>query len=218
MRPRYPDYIQHRFDRDVTEHQLTVLHENGLYRHLRFKRPDTGLEYFDIVTWPYHLHIGGDRDGYTFSRVEDMFGFFRRVGREPINPDYWAEKVTDGRERTKKYSRERTEEKIWRAVRDEYEAHGRDAKGLAKAVHEELFDDWDNRLDFEDAARRVIDDFTFTFAESDVKVRFDDNWEWDLRDWDYHYLWSCHAIAWGIGQYDAAKATRDNEPVAAGAS
>lgn len=35
--------------------------------------------------------------------------------------------------------------------------------------------------------------------------RFTDTWEWDLTDWDHHYLYACHAITWGIGKYYARK-------------
>ena len=36
--------------------------------------------------------------------------------------------------------------------------------------------------------------------------RFTDTWEWDLTDFDWQYLWCCHAIQWGIAQYDISKA------------
>lgn len=34
---------------------------------------------------------------------------------------------------------------------------------------------------------------------------FSDTWEWDLTRWDHHFLYVCHAITWGIGQYWARK-------------
>lgn len=206
-RPTHPDYGRTGFDRDVAEHRLTILHDQGLYRHLRCQRPDTGLEHFDIITWPGHLHIGGDRDGYTFSRLDDMFEFFRPTAgwnSARINPQYWAEKITDGRERAREYSRERAEAEIWRAVRDEYRDAGKDAKGLAKAVQDELVDGWEGLLDFENTARQAITEFKFTTPTGDFE--FPDAWEWKLWTWSYHYLWSCHAIQWGIAQYDQAKA------------
>jgi len=222
-RPTYPNYLGDTFARDVAEHQLTILHDDGLYRHLRCARPGSGIERFDIVTWPGHLHIGGDRDGYTFSRVKDMFEFFRRRGGGRINPQYWAEKLTDGRERAKAYSRERAEEQIWSVVRSEYQREraeeqiwsvvrseyqnaGRAASGLAKAVHAELIADCDAVLDYEETARAALDEFKHTTETGEF--RFHDSWELDLQDWDYHYLWSCHAIVWGIAQYDAAIAAQ----------
>ena len=34
-----------------------------------------------------------------------------------------------------------------------------------------------------------------------------ETWEWDLREYDWQFLWCCWAIVWGIGQYRAAPAT-----------
>lgn len=34
-------------------HQVTVLHEDGLYRHLRFRTPGNGSSYgYDLITSP----------------------------------------------------------------------------------------------------------------------------------------------------------------------
>jgi len=41
-RPAYPNYLGDTFARDVAEHQLTILHDDGLYRHLRCARPGSG--------------------------------------------------------------------------------------------------------------------------------------------------------------------------------
>jgi hypothetical protein len=35
---------------------------------------------------------------------------------------------------------------------------------------------------------------------------FTDTWDWDLKDYGWWFLWACHAIVWGIAQYDQAKA------------
>ncbi len=40
------------FLKDVREHRMTVLHDSGIYRHLRFQKPGTVIGQFDIVTWP----------------------------------------------------------------------------------------------------------------------------------------------------------------------
>src|ERR1700760_3629526 len=82
------------FDREITRHEMKVVRDDGLYRHLRFKRPDTGMYYFDLITWPWHLCITGDAsDGLVFSRTEDMFTFFGSSPDYRINPKYWAEKL-----------------------------------------------------------------------------------------------------------------------------
>lgn len=105
---RYSD-IAERFRKDTAGHEMTVLHDDGLYRHLRFKAPERGSYWFDIVTWPDILAIRGDIDGYMFTRVTDMFEFFRmhrtpRDGRLESYPHYWSEKVEGRRDITKSYS------------------------------------------------------------------------------------------------------------------
>ncbi len=81
--------IGERFEREVGEHELIIMRDDGIYRHLRFKRPGTMSGYFDLVTWPYHLAYVGDMGDYLFTRVEDMLTFFR--GHKP-NPSYWSGK------------------------------------------------------------------------------------------------------------------------------
>jgi hypothetical protein len=77
----------------VRDHQMEILHHEGLYRHVRFKRPDSTTYWFDLVTWPGYLAINGDLvSGYTFTRTRDMFSFF--ASGPGINPQYWAEKIT----------------------------------------------------------------------------------------------------------------------------
>lgn len=58
------------------------------------------------------------------------------------------------------------------------------------------------------SAKKVdkFDGFTFT-----------DTWEWDLRDWDWQYLWCCHAIIFGIAQHDQRPAEPASEMAASNA-
>jgi hypothetical protein len=80
-----------RFIKDTAEHEMTILHNDGLYRHLRFKKPGTRFYWFDLITWPGYLTIAGDMGTFTFERTEDMLTFFRGAG--DINPQYWSEKI-----------------------------------------------------------------------------------------------------------------------------
>ncbi|SQC93443.1 Uncharacterised protein [Cedecea neteri] len=95
------------FLRDVALHTLQIHRDDGLYRHLRFKRPGTNAYYFDIVTWPGYLTITGDMGTWTFSRVSDMFNFFMdsHFGHRAsfvINPGYWSEKFEAGAGRSRR--------------------------------------------------------------------------------------------------------------------
>ncbi len=148
-----------RFAADTAKHKMTVLHDDGLYRHLRFQAPGTGFYWFDLVTWPGRLAFTGDMDGYVFARTTDMFEFFRTgsiTADNPnrINPGYWAEKTDGGRRSCKEYS-----DKRFKQLVDEYIAeHAEEFPGLAAAVETELEDvDWQH----EDSAREFLRDFEY---------------------------------------------------------
>jgi hypothetical protein len=98
-----------RFKADTAKHELTVLHEDGLYRHLRLQQPGTGHHWFDLITWPGSLAIKGDMGSYTFSRDRDMLDFFRRSAYNGgPNLSYWAEKLdaADAQSGVRAYSEE----------------------------------------------------------------------------------------------------------------
>lgn len=224
-RPTYPDYDRDRFLVDVAQHKMTVLHDDGLYRHLRFRHPDHGFYWFDLITWPNTLVINGDMHTFAFSRVEDMFTFFRQSRGGRINPDYWAEKVIDGPERVRSYSREVFQEQAEEALK-EYEAEYPelcDRYAVDKAAYDALpkADQWrtrtpvaphlpeelrreladandDGETDYEDGARRLLSRWEGYGVVSDT-------WEWKLNEWTWHFLWCCHAIVWAIAKYDEAK-------------
>lgn len=40
------------FAHEVATHQLTIAHEGGLYRHLHFGSPGTGICSFSLITAP----------------------------------------------------------------------------------------------------------------------------------------------------------------------
>lgn len=80
------------FLNDVKNHELTIHHNNGLFRHLTFQEHGTNDKHFNITTFPGYLIITGELGALVFSRCEDMFRFFRSDDLK-INPDYWAEKI-----------------------------------------------------------------------------------------------------------------------------
>ena len=65
------------FLRDVAEHEMIVVRDDGVHRHIRFKKPGTSCMHFDLITWPGYLCYTGDMGTYVFSRLTDMFEFFR---------------------------------------------------------------------------------------------------------------------------------------------
>jgi len=133
--------IAKRFKNDTAKHEMTVLHDDGLYRHLRFtpvvtdektgKRSRSSSYWFDLITWPGCLAVNGDCGSFMFSRIEDMFEFFRG---SRINPQYWAGKVC-GETTTKSYG----EDLFRQQVADEVKEAEKDWPGLAEAVQEAIF-------------------------------------------------------------------------------
>lgn len=208
-----------RFTRETAQHEMTVLHDDGLFRHLRFKAPGSSMYWFELTTVPGSLIFRGDGQSFVFARLTDMFEFFRGpVGR--INPMYWAEKLTSGREEgVRGYDRDLFERQVMEATGDAIRS-GDAPTGLTSAVTREVLDPESGMTD--EDAHRVLHEFSFYKNDKDRYGRheqvndhlewvpakrpdfqFSDTWEWDFRDYDWWFLWSLHAIVWGIAQYDA---------------
>lgn len=183
-----------RFVEDTANHQMTILLDQGLYRHLRFKAPGTSFEWFEIVTVPGLLTINGDMGTFSFSRLDDMFQFFKRADGG-INAHYWTQKCTAYSDSVREYSprlfRQVITEAATEQLDDVEEALGREALSALQGDvlrHAEAG---------EEEARAALDGF-----DNDV-LEFSDSWEYDFRDYNFRYLWCLHAIVHGIGQYTA---------------
>lgn len=191
---------QEQFDKDVAGGVLEALRDDGLYRHLRFRMPIGGFRWFDIVTWPDRLVITGDCETFTFSRVPDMFMFFRQGGQQ-INPGYWREKILDGNGRARSFDWDTFRGKVIAKFEDGTQGWSFDDKGEAR---EALVDELDSEPDKHNGFH-VLRNFQHTDSRGVV-------FSFDLREsapygmnLDYHYIWCCRAIVWAIGQYDEAK-------------
>lgn len=211
--------IAARFARDTAGHELTVLHDDGLYRHLRFMQPRPGSScyWFELITVPGALIFRGDGESFVFSRLDDMFQFFRsgirKDGSIHINPGYWLEKLTSDRNACMQYS-----EKLFTQRVAEYLAEcEEDTPGVTAAWGKHLGEfsgDYDTSS--EGSARQALNDFEFLPAgDAGRPFTFEDTWEWSFRDYDWWFLWACHAICWGIQRYDAAKAEQAAQAVRA---
>lgn len=180
------------------EHVMHVLHDDGLYRHLKFEHPSgTDIWRFHIVTWPGYLSISGDLESYTFCAAEDMLDFFTHaIGPEGINAGYWAEKV---RSESPQYPvKGYCSDLFAHIVETQY------AKIPEICNHdEETLEDWaiikEEMLGVaeysEEEARSMAREHPELFPDQNV----------DLVGYSWHYLLSCQAIAWAAQQYQAAK-------------
>lgn len=194
---------EERFLKDVSEHQMTVLRDEGVNRHLRFRKPGTGCMGFDILTWPGYLRFTGDMGTYVFRRLEDMLEFFRTDARYSkgdglaINPGYWGEKL-EAIDRNGGF-REWSDELFEQAVRQDVETFtdGWEAEKkaeLLQAVESEVLNAGD-QYDSMDAVRK--------FDHEDAEDLFTDFWEHRLEDFTFRFLWCCYALAWTVRTYDA---------------
>lgn len=197
-----------RFKNDTANHSMQVLHDNELYRHLRFTNNGSSAYWFDITTWPNYLCISGDMGCFTFNRIDDMFRFFRCDNLESVNPYYWSEKVEAGaRCGRDKICKEWSQEKFYDNVREYFKSWSED-RSLSdkKEVWQEIKD---SVLSCDDEWESVTAINNFY----NKKFEFNDFWEHDNTEWTFHYLWCCYAIVWAISKYDDFKSSIDNKTV-----
>lgn len=202
--------IAQRFASNTTEHTMTVLHDDGLYRHLRFRGPKNEIYWFDLITVPGALIFQGDGDSFAFRRITDMFAFFRDSAHQGgPNVQYWAEKLTTD-SHVMRYDQELLTRNIQEALADRYGDEPMPA-GLEDAIRTELLDEF---IGHESIDRKLVDEFQY-WAKAEDRIKwpkprpdfeFGETWEWTCRDYYWWYLWACHAIVWGITQYDARPA------------
>jgi len=196
-----------RFASETAKHQMTIVHDDGLHRTLRFANPDNFLYWYEITTTPGQLVFSGDGDSFVFRLGDDMFKLFRRSAESGgINASYWAEKCRTGN--AKSYSREQFEQYVWKQVADAEPYY----RNLRDDVQKEIFESEVYDVDYESAALMAVLGYTCHLTlrrDADgnrVPFRFRGVHEWDLQDYDWWYLFACHAIRHGIAAYDAAKA------------
>jgi len=199
------------FLNDVKDHQLNILLNNGVYRHLVIKKPGSSNHWFEIVTYPWKLVVSGDMGTWVFSRIEDMFCFFRSDDGK-INRSYWAEKLQNGThgcsDAAKVYDGDVYKQRIIDHLED-YDLSDE---------HKELVLEELDTIDFDDGhgVYREIYDFSVDLSGSnhrsykrDDLFTFQDVWEIDMKTYSYHYLWCCHAIVYAIQKYDEAMKAKD---------
>lgn len=213
------------FLKEVATHQMHILHEDGVYRHIRFKRPGTGCMHFDLITYPGYLVYSGDMGCYVFCRLEDMFQFFRTDRRHQdgtglkINRRYWSEKLqaVDGNRRAagaKEFSPAKFRAAVWHDFLNWIRWRGQTfSKEQRRDLWEQIKEEVLSHEDDEHAAYNAANDFRWRadgrpWFENNARPQFEfvDFWDHDLTDYTHHFTWCCYALAWGIEQYDNAKA------------
>jgi hypothetical protein len=195
--------IKNIFIDNTKNHEMNVLLNNGLYRHIRFKDPETIDYYFDLVTWPGHLVICGDIGTYHFSRARDMFEFFRDGERDfnhkhVIEECYWSGKLQG-------------------VPRNAYREFSFD---LFSEIVNDNFNEYvkNNELDFDQKvklgeenkeilSKDIVDEHEAymilnEFSSDCTDFTFRDLWDYDFTNYKFNYILCCYAIVWGIIKYN----------------
>jgi hypothetical protein len=187
------------FQKDTAGHQLTVLHEDGLYRHFRMSAPGTRWGSWDIVTWPGHLATSGDiADGLTFSREPDMVrNFFGKMrGNRPYFADdapsidfrYWAEKLQgDQRDNVKTYVHGDFLQYVKEILTDRVEI-----ERMTQEQADQLLAEVEEIPDYEPEVRQWLN------AHDDI---FSESWEHSFKDYTFHFQVACYAINAAVQAY-----------------
>lgn len=198
------------FLRDVHEHQLTILREDGVYRHLRFSKPGSFDRHFELVTWPGYLAYVGDMGAFTFTRMRDMLDFFRRDPDKLFRIDmrYWAEKCeAEGArgEGLRKWDPARFRREITSLRRSLLVEHGR---SWTSEQRQDFWDDIGNLLldaEHEHDAVSALQGWSHEDPETRRRIRIDTTDFPACQTYTLRFRWCCYALAWGINKYDEAK-------------
>lgn len=206
MREQYEKQFE-RFSQEIAEHTVTILRNDGLYRHLRCRRGDSYTLGFDVITWPGYLAYVGDMGSYVFSRLPDMFEFFRGRRTAMVDRGYLAEKAVaaDKPDGIQRYS-----EGMFRAaVKADFDAFV-ESDGLssdeAADLWEQISDDvlscaemgHSAALDAATNFRWVPEHLGATYP----RAVFTDFWEHSLEDYTARFWWCCYAVPWAIEAFD----------------
>lgn len=119
-------------------------------------------------------------------------------------PSYWAEKIQNGtnggRENAKKYDWDYWCAQLLDQLEHHYGLEGDDLAVAKACVEEEIFiadDRHDAMVAAGDFRIHLPNGHPFSFDPCELP---------DGKDYEYHFIWCCYAIVWGIQQWDAAHA------------
>ena len=182
------------FLQQTKNHRLTVIRDDGLYRHLHLGKPGTRYESWDIVTWPGYLAMVGDMGDWVFERDDDMFVFFRSKAEQfIINPRYLAEKLqAQGGDGWEYFSIS--------AFRNRVEILAMECENVETyaEVSEEHRDTLLQLMEAEDECAAVVAIREFREGWIDLT----DFWDDYFGETSPRFIFACYAIAWSIRKYD----------------
>jgi len=207
-----------KFFKDVASHELVILRDDGVYRHLRFTRHNTRCMQFDFITWPGYLCYTGDMGTFVFERSKDMLAFFRPSEQNKEDPfkwidfRYWHEKIESlDKGGAKEFDPDDFRREITKQRRRILVEHGRDIDHNQRLeLWDELGDLKDKAEDGEERAMAAAYEWSFDLNRSTSQKRrlsigLDVDDFPDCKCWTHRFMWCCFALRWGVMAYDKAK-------------
>lgn len=201
------------FRKSVKNHKMTIVKDDGVYRHLQFKTAGTNHCYFDLITVPQKLIITGDCGTWAFSRVEDMFKFFRtdesnffyKKGKLHINAGYWSEKLLchDRHGEPSQFCEDEFKSMVKTYFKENAPYYFEDLRG--KKLKEKLSEVWEEIEMDVLGAENEYDAYRYLERFRHGNFRFQDAWEMRFRKASWGYIWNLYAIVWAIAKYDKFK-------------
>jgi hypothetical protein len=203
--------IAARFETDTASHALTVIRDDGLYRHLHIAAVGdlAWNQWYEIVTYPGTLVYSGDMGTYVFHRhgTSDALNLF---GSTVPDPGYLAQKcVAADREGITEYSPDLLRQQVEEETLGWFQGLS-DAE--ARVLRAEIADLLDDAGNVEEVVREKLDEFRPKIGNS--VFEFTDTCEWNLHEFTHRFLWACHAITKANRLYylDANTKTREARP------
>jgi hypothetical protein len=196
-----------RFISDTANHELSVVMDDGIHRNLKFSKPNSSDMHFNITTWPGYLCISGDMGCFVFSRLRDMFEFFRNDKLE-TNLGYWEEKIqaeTLYGSGAKSWSSDSFQKSMEEIAKD-WKQYAIDDELDPEFIEEEL-ERFKGEL-FDKGSEHEAYSAMGDWDEAEHGISFCD-YESSNTEYTFHYRWCCFAIVWAIQQYDSSPARAD---------
>lgn len=186
-----------KFQQDTEHHVLKSVREGDGLRCVTIGKPGTGIYGYTLTTWPGYLAVSGDMGEWVFTRLPDMFEFFRGA-KGDINPSYWSEKLVAV------YRNGSVRDSDLDTLRESLRDHYGDEPDLLQKYLDVIDDVPEDTEGERTAIERLMN---LEDAEDDAKrdISIPDAYEFSRSQFSFHFLWICFAIVHGIAIYDAAK-------------
>ena len=90
---KYSKHSKESFMNDINGTKFELASENLLFKNLVFSNENGSDNWFEVLTWDYHLTICSNKGEYTFTGAKDMFELFRDKESKEPNLAFYSENI-----------------------------------------------------------------------------------------------------------------------------